>query len=348
MLNSKTLTKLIIITAICAIPVVIIAIKGGETIVNNLHAAFLPDLIKQKDEVTQVIIQDSTSITTLNKENGAWLSHEHGDYPVVTSKVEELIYSLADLRIIEPKTSKKEYFAQLDVNDVTDPESSGILISLKNASGADLVKLIIGKREGMRIGEEYQEHIIVRRDGEEQTWLVQGILPLSNEFKDWVEQPLLGVVDTDQIKTVAIKSKIGTSVVISKNKQEAEDFILETAKTKKGMILDLDSVNTMPFEVAELEFNDVLPAANTNVDWNNSLTAVLETFPGVKIILNVVKQDEKILAKVQAETGAEADVALIQKVQEYNLAKQGWVYELPKEFYKHITLENEDFLKPEE
>lgn len=307
----------------------------------------MPDLLKKPDQIAKVILQDSTHTLTLQKAGDVWQVSEKNNYPVLREKVEELIYSLADLRVVEPKTSNKEYYKQLDVNDIAEADSQAVLITITDKYNDSIVKLYIGKREGINLGEEYKENIFVRRANEDQAWLVQGVIPLSNDFRDWVEQPLLGIIESDQIKRVEIEKNKGGKVTITKDKQEQEDFSLTNVVLKKDMVLDLDAVNTVPFEMAELEFNDVRPASN-NLDWNNGITATLETFPGVKVVLNMIRDGDKVLAKVQANASEASKPELQQKVLTFNQAKSAWVYELSPDIYKELALSNDDFLKPKE
>lgn len=346
MLNTKTLKKLLIITTICAVPVVLIAIKSGKSIIRD-DGLFFPDLLRNQENIYKVIVQDHNNTLTLYKSSGTWKILERDNYPVLADRVDDLLLSLGDLRIIEPKTSKPELYEQLDVNDIKDENSKAVLIVVLNDKNEELANMYIGKREGLRVGEEYQEHIFIRRAGEEQAWLVRGILPLSNNFMDWVEQPLLGIVDSDQVSSIEIIRPETSKVRIYKNQLDQEDFILEASASKKGMSLDIDSINSLPFEVAELEFKNVFPADNIKLDWDKSITANLETFPGVKVLLNIVKQDQKVFVKVHADASSEASNEILNKVDAYNKAKQDWVFEVPSEFYYAVTVAKNDFLRPE-
>lgn len=346
MLNAKTLKKLIIITILCSIPVVLITAKGPISAIAHKNDLFLPHLVKKPDQITKVVIQDNKQTLTLQKNGDTWEMLERNNYPVMTDKVLDLLYNLADLKIIEPKTSNPAFFRQLDINDVSEPESRAVLVSISDVYNDCLAQIYIGKRESVRIGEDYQEHIFVRRANEEQAWLVAGIIPVANDFRDWFEQPLLGIVESDLIKRVEIEKNKNSKVIIAKSALDAEDFVLETASAKSGMILDLDAVNTVPFEFAELEFVDVLPAAKSNIDWKNSLLATVETFPGVKVILNLVRDGDKVLAQVKAFAPESAKYELLDKVELFNRSKEPWVYVLSPESYKELALSNDDFLKP--
>lgn len=345
MLNAKTLKRLVIITTACVIPVIFIALRGGISSITGKNEPFIPGLLKNPDHITKVIIEDFSQKLTLQKIDGKWLLLERNNYPVLTDKVEDLLYSIADLRIVEPKTNNRAFFKQLDVNDITEPNSQAVFVLIQDDNGQDVAKFYVGKREGVRLGEEYLEHIFVRKVDDDQTWLVQGVVPISNDFRDWLEQPLLGLIESDQIKRVAIQRPKFERVIITRAKQDQEDFVLETVHAKRGMVLDLDTVNTVPFEIAELEYNDVVPAERVNAEWDNCITATLETFPGINVVLNIIKHDNKVLAKVQANASDEVSTELRSKVQAFNNNKKSWVYELSPEIYKSIALSNEDFLK---
>lgn len=347
MLSAKTLKRLVILTTICAVPVVLIAFKNSTSAIKNKNALFLPSLMQKPDQISKVILQDKRHTITLQKGANGWQMVERNNYPVLKDKVEELLYSIADLRVVEPKTSNHDLYKQLDVNDLNDADSSTILITVSDAYNATLAKFFIGKREGIRVGEEYQEHIFVRKADEDQTWLVEGVMPLSNDFRDWVEQPLIGIIESEQIRSVEIDKPKGDKIVISKAKEDQEDFSLENLQAKQGMVLDLDAVNTVPFEIAELEYRDVQPVSGS-VNWNNSINTTLETFAGVKIILNFVKDGDKVLAKVHADASQEVKPELLEKVLAFNNSKKDWVYEIAPEMYKELALHKTDFLKPKD
>jgi len=345
MLNTKTLKKLFIITTVCAVPILLVAIKPSASTIPKKNALFLPNLLKKSDSISRLIIQDQQGTLTFEHSNNTWKILEKNNFPVLHDKVEELLYSLADLKIVEPKTASPEFFSSLDLEDVDQPNSKSLLVTVQDDQKHDLAKIIIGKREGLRVGEDYTENICVRMAGDYQTWIVQGTLPISSDFKDWVDQPLLGLIDADQLKQVSIINTNGEKVVIEKSTPEQEDFELLTAKDKPGMTLNIDTINTLPFEVAEIEFDDVLFAANQNVDWSKSLKADLETFSGIKIALEVVKQDGIIYSKVMAKSIDDSNEDLKQLAAAYNDSKQQWYYKLSQHAYDELTISNADFYK---
>lgn len=345
MLSGKTLKKLVIITSICMVPVIVLSIKNNTSNIKNKNALLLPDLLQKPDQISKIVLQDNRQTLTLQKKDDVWMAIERNNYPILSSRVQELLQSLANLRIVEPKTTNPEFYKQLDVGDVRSEDSQALLISVQDVYNDHLANLYIGKREGVRLGEEYQEHIFVRKAGDNQAWLVRGTIPYANDISDWTEQPLLSLVEGDQIKRVEIKHG-NNKIVIAKDAKEQEDFILETVHPVQGKVLDLDAVNTVPFELAELEFTDVVPI--TNVDWSQGLVATVETFPGITLTVNVAKDNQRVLAKVVASTSAHASEELQKSVASFNQSKQGWLYQVEPEIFKELSLSSEDFYKVKE
>ncbi len=343
MLSSKTLKVLIVLCGLCALTVGYFVWKEASS--KNKYGLFLPNLLKNHAQISQIILENDKHTVTIARGTDSWQIVEHGNFPVLREKVEELIFALADLEIIEPKTTNPEYYKQLGVEDISKADADTTQITILDDQQNTLAKVLIGIHEGLTTGEEYQEFICVRKVDDPQTWLVQGTLPFSLDFGDWVEQPLLGIIDTDQIKALSVLQPKADKVVISRANSQQEDFTLSTLKPKKGRTLDLDAVNTLPFTVAELEFIDVIPANTTTIDWQSAVQAKLESFTGVTIALNIIKQHDKVLAKVSAIAAQGAPEDIQTKVKDFNNAKQAWLYELPEDFYHEITTSNAEFMK---
>lgn len=339
MLRIKTLKKLTILTVILSAPLIYLMMQHANA---NKQQLFQPGFLNKADQISKIIIQDSVQIITLQKEQGSWYVLERNRYPVISSNVDDLLYSLASLKIVEAKTSNKDYYQQLNVSDLSEPESQAVLISVIDKYNDVVLKMYVGKKEPVYSGENYDEHVFVRRANDAQTWLLQGTVSLSTQVRDWVEQPLLDILDTNEIKSVEIIND-KSNIKIAKTSKADEDFSLKDIQQSKEMVLDLDTINAIPFEIAELEFNDVQIATN-NLD-GNKLIATLETFDGIKIQLEFYKTNDKILAHVFANHTVDASPEIQNKVDKFNAKKKGWLFELSPEIYQELSLNNDDFFK---
>jgi len=343
MLHTKTLTKLIIFAAICLAAVIALTYYNSGSAIKKNNEVFLPNLLKHPDLISTLIIQDHNHTLTLKQNGDSWQIVERNNYPAEFEKVEQLLFALAALRIVEPKTANPEIYQQLDLNDIKEENSKAILVSIQDNAQNTLASVLIGKREGLTLGDEYVERAFVRKPEESQTWLVQGLLPISNNIQDWVEQPLLDIVDAKQLKSLTIVKPGASDVLIARATPEQEDFVLETAE--RGSHIDVDAVNTLPFAVAELEFTDMQPAEQSTIDWQHSLQAVLQTFSGIKLDMHIVASGDQLFAKVQAEANVDASEDIKQKVAAFNATKALWYYTLPHDFYKEMNVNNASFIR---
>lgn len=153
-----------------------------------LHANNLIDNIKK----IQVDF-NAEKFTIAVDSDGKWLVLEKSNYPVLGSKIKELIFGLADLKIIEAKTAKPENFAALQLEDL-ETNKQTTKITLLDSNNQEIDSIYIGKREFIASpNADYEAHIFVRRPSENQTWLVAGKLAEGFAFKDFVKQPALTV-----------------------------------------------------------------------------------------------------------------------------------------------------------
>jgi hypothetical protein len=347
MVNKKTLNRLAIFTLLVAIPVSIIFMHSGGSAIKHKNEPLYPGLGQSLEQVVQIQIKNQNDHITLVRAENTWGLAERGNYPVDPDQVKSLLQGVAELKIVEPKTSNALLYEQLDLADLTQPGSKAWQLVMLNDKQEEVINLIIGKREAVQNGEQYAERIFARKSGDNQSWLVQGLLPLNLNLRDWIEQPLVEFINENQIKSVVVTKPDNTSFTISKNAVEQQDFELQNPPVQAGMKLDVDAVNTVPFEVAELEFDDIVPATEKQLDWSHALSAKVETFPGMALDLAVIRDGEQVYAKVLAKVPENANPELQEQATKLNALTQAWYYKLAPEFYNTIDLANSDFLQEE-
>lgn len=393
MLSNKTLQKLALILFLVTVPLVAILYQSGGSAIKSKNTPLYPSLVTDLGLLSKITIEDKAQTLTLVRDGETWSIAERNNYPVQTSSVQELVSSIAALKIVEPKTTSPALYSQLEVDDIDQPDSKAVKVTILDSKEQPIAQVLIGKRDGILIGEQYIERLFARKVSDQQTWLVQGILPLSNNVKDWLDQPLLGIVSLEQVKKLAITRPQATDLVIAKQAMEEQDFKLEGVEVSSGMKLDLDAINTLPFEISEFEILDVLPAVQpasalqpseslnaaaqtadlqsatpevtaaqsiqpeqseqavvlqSEFDWQQGLTANVETFDGVTVSLHVLKRDDQIFAKVDAAAREDVSPELKSQVERFNASHQAWYYKLAPESYKTLNLASSDFLQTDD
>lgn len=317
MLNARTLNMLVLVT-VCSMLVLVYFYFNTEKMIgvgeNNL---LLPELNTYR--ISKLIVKDHDTKYTFYKDDKTWRILEKNGYPVLPDRIEEILYSLADLRVIEPKTTNPEYYAILGVNPIQDQDSKAIEIIAADENGIEQAHLIIGKREEMKV--------FVRRPEEMQAWLVQGFLDLSSDFRDWVRQPLLGLADEDQVRKVEIVQPNGDKVIIAKESIEAEDFQITDLVLQQQEAIDLDAVNSLPYALAEIEYIDVIPVSAIDIDWSKPLAVSITTFNDKTTQLMLKKSAGQIFAMLAGNPD--------------------WCFRVPDHTYALVAVNKNDFIMPQ-
>ena len=293
MINFKTLNRLALITCLIAVPVVIIFLNFGGSAIKYKNEPLYPNLNKELTNVTEIQIKTQNENLTLVRNGSAWGIAARQNYPVQPERVQDLLQAVAALKIMEAKTTNSLLYEQLDLSDLTVSGSKAWQIVLQDDKQQEIANMLIGKREAFETDNQYSERIFIRKAGDQQAWLVQGLLPLDLNVRDWLVQPMQEVINEAQIKRITLSRPESGILTIAKASPEQEDFTLQDAPTKPGMKLDNDAVNTLPYEMVELEFDDIVPASESTVDWSKAITAEVETFPGLALDLNIIQDADK-------------------------------------------------------
>ncbi len=161
-MNQKTLIGL----AVAALVAIVIAFavnrsnqprseNGGEA----PDAYVVPALKDHVNDVDKVVLigAESKPIATLTRTASGWSIAEKNGFAADTGKLREFLLKLADAKVLEQKTSNKDKYATLGVEDVDGKDAKSVEIELGGL--AKPVKLIIGNAN---------QHggTFVRREGE--------------------------------------------------------------------------------------------------------------------------------------------------------------------------------------
>lgn len=212
--------------------------KSSQFFLKNINKDQAIDNIK-KIKITS----NGENITLLKNQDTQWQIVEKHNYPALESKVKELVFDLANLKIIEAKTSKIENFAMLNLEDISVNKNT-TAIELFNNYDQEIDSIYIGQREFIASkSADPQFHIFVRRPKEHQVWLVAGTLSENLSFKELVKQPVIAV-DLDNFLQLELKKASFSAkgiIKINKDPNTKELQLLEIPpryKVKEQYIVD--------------------------------------------------------------------------------------------------------------
>jgi hypothetical protein len=253
-----------------------------------------PALRERPDAVAKVIITSPEGTFTLTRAGDRWVATDRHDYPVAADKLRELLVQLADMRLVEAKTSRPERYARLEVEDVAEGANSR-LIRLEDADGAVLAEAIVGKRRQRLTGIE-PSGTYLRRPGEAQSWLASGSIELDEQVQDWLEEEVVALEGAD-VRRMEVGLPSGEGYAVVRDTPDAElrlDGLAEGEKLKQDA-----NLNQLVGTLATVRLEDVKPLEQ--IDWpDEQHTVRVVTFDGVELTLELATLDDQHWLRVDA------------------------------------------------
>ena len=377
-MNQKTLTGL----AVAALVALVIAIavnhsnrprseNGGEAPAADL----VPSLKDHVNDIDKVVITgaESKPVATMTRGPNGWSIAEKSGFSADTGKLREFLLKLADAKVLEQKTSSKDKYAMLGVEDVSDKDAKGVEVEIGGLQKP--VKLIVGN--GNQHGGTF-----VRRAGEAESWLASGSLTVDKKTENWLRKDLADIAAT-RISSIDITRPDGKTVHLAKSTESDANFTL--ADVPKGREAGTEyALNGPASTLGGLKFDDAVPSKDAPPA-EKPLKARFATFDGLTIDVVAWEKDGKDYAQLSAsqdEKAASAHVdaeivkaksddavkpadakaetpaadpakdrdaklaALRKEADDLNARFKDWAFVLPPYKYAAIDKAPDDFLKP--
>jgi len=332
----------------------------------------LPGLIQSINEVASITLQrkDGTA-TLLRSDSGAWGLSEKDGYEVESDAVHQTLIALAQMTPLEQKTDDPARYSKLGLQDPEAEGSTSTLVTLKDKSGKELARLLVGKQSegkgGMPSGNTY-----VRRANEKACWLAKGNPALKEKATDWLQKKVVEI-KRDRLRSVELRHPDGEVVHVERGKPEDSNF--ELASIPEGQELSYPgAAGSLGSALEYLNLEDVLPADKVDFSQGAGPTSEFRTFDGLKITVRVKEDGEKCFARFDAayeappqigptpppapEAGADAskppekqDVApkkpeeVQKEAAELQARLSKWVYQIPAYNKANFTKHMKDLLK---
>ena len=250
----------------------------------------LPGLGADLDQITQVSVVGAGSepvATLLRDGDGNWSVAEKDGYPADVEKVRQTLISLAEARVVEPKTANPDFYDRLGVEGIEDGAAGGLAVVL---TGADTpVNIVVGDSEGA-------SQVYIREADQAQSFLVDRDPDVGNETTDWLASEILAIPGS-RMARVTVTHPDGEVVAVSKANSGQSNFNVEAIPP--GRELQYASVaNVMGNVLANLSLQDVAPG--TELDEPVTVTEFV-TFDGLAITAESVERDDGPWVAFRAE-----------------------------------------------
>jgi hypothetical protein len=211
----------------------------------------LADTIRQ---VTGLEIRQGEETVTLERaQNGTWSLKSRGGYPVDVTKVRTLLVGLGQAELIEPKTSKPDRYAALELEDPEQKGAKSRLVRLMGADGKAISEVVLGKRRPAGYGTGQSGGTYVRKPGDPQTWLSNVELDAPLATKDWVKTSVLAL-DTAKINRVNIEIPGEPPLKVERPQAPAPKDAKADAPKAEAKDAKAPEWTHPPFEISKLAF----------------------------------------------------------------------------------------------
>jgi len=273
----------------------------------------LPDLVQKANEVAEITVTSASGSLALRAKDGEWVIADSG-YPADRGKVADLVVQLAQLTRIEPKTDNPGKYALLEVEAPDKPTAKGRLVTLKDAGGATIGEVILGKHAtGQTVAGRDAQY--VRFPSEPASWLVQGAVDAGPEIGSFADTTLLSLAGAD-IVAARFRQPDGAALEIRRGpKGEDGSTTYEVANLPEGAKLKTEAdARSAVMDLASVSFIGVRPR---KAESPTSSEVEVETEKGLKLGFKLVEEGGKpwlsvdVLAPGSDQTAADAIAAKV-------------------------------------
>ncbi len=320
-MRPKGLIGLVLVTAAALIVAVVLAAGSGASSADpQSGAAVLPELAKRADDVARLTLVHGESKATLLRQGDQWRVEEKSGYPADPTKVHQVLLGLAELRYVEAKTRKPEFYPRLEVEDAGQKGAKSTLVTASDEKGGLLGEILAGKRRVDQLGGGV-DGIYLRKPGEAQSWLARGTLDLAGDTLGWLDRKVIDLPQ-EKVKEAVLIQPDGSKLDIARDKPE-DPLALKGSATAT---LKSDTAASEPANaLAGVELADVRPAAEVTFPKEGIAHAEYTSFDGLTIKVALVEQDGKSWARFEASGAGDGEKAAA----ELNAKLSPWVYALP-------------------
>jgi hypothetical protein len=321
--------------------------QRGTVAVATGGAPVFPALVADVNKAAEIDIRYFKGTITLKRSGENWSLVEKQGYPVPYERPRDLLRALTTLKQLEPKTKEADRYARLAVEDIGPKESEAVAVTVKDEAGKILADGIIGKRNEALYGKS-GGGTYVRRAGDAQAWLAEGVVRVGVTHKDWVDKIIVSLPRKDVTRVVLTHPDEKENVVGVKTDPEARYLTLEKPVPGKKLKRDAE-INEIVEIMDGLDLEDVKKAAD--VTWPSPGDKFeFTTFDGLVVRGEIISPKQyEYWAKFEADIAKEGKN--LDKAKEdaakINARVNGWAYQVAAGYGEKLTKKLSELVEDE-
>ncbi len=367
-MRARTLIVLVIVAAVAATIALFLdtSSQPGTSVADG--SLLYPGLKSALNDVDRIELTppEAADPIVLDRTESGWVVAPKAGYAADPGRMRQLLLRLAEAHIVEVKTSNPDLYPRLSVADPGSPEGAGTLLVVGTSPR---VSLIVGAGGAAGGAGTY-----IRRQGEEQSYLIDTDLDVTGTASDWLDRDLFDV-DGSALAKITITHSDGDAVELIRIGDR-----LVVAGVPEGRELSNSGVaQPIARALAGLRFDDVVPAGDFD-GGDPEATADFHVDDGRRITVQAWRRDDSRWVAFDvaldpawspadepadatgstdtdmaggpdaAAAGPSEDIAPPRADQE-SVAREdadlaGWVFRIPVYKYDQMVRRMDDLLKP--
>jgi len=351
-MNAKTVLLLTLLAGLAALGAWFLAFRpaapGGPAGGGGGERLVAPGIRDAAGTLARIEIEKTGERVELEKADGGWVVASLGGYPADAGRVRRLVTTLSELRVVEEKTARPEFYSRLAVQwpdaggDADDPGAARpTLVRLLDAEGEPIAEIVLGSTTF--VGTDAVQH--ARPLGDEQSVLVSSRVEAPAGTMRWINARFIEL-PRDSVERVTITHPDGETVTVSRGSGDA-DFAVENVPEGMEPISE-GQANRVGNALAFVNFTEVR-AKDAAERAPEPVTAVYETFEGLTLTLSVEPIPSAAEGGGSGPAGAWVEASASgEGADAYADRFARWSFRLPASAAESLSRHPSDLLRPVE
>jgi len=282
--------------------------------------ALFPGLAGKADRIAKIRVTQGNTTLGLARDKDGWSLEDRGGYPARTDTVRALLIGLAEAELVEVKTSSKERYSVLELEDPHDKDAKSRLIQLLDDKGNAIAEVVVGKKRSDAFGSS-RGGTYVRRPDDAQSWLANADINAPIAIRDWV-QPNVIDIPSQKIASVDIEIVGEEPLKIVRDAADPSKYTLAAMPSGKKL-KDNFAIGAIVRAAGSIELEDVRKAGSAQSQ--EAGTALLEADGGLKVTLRLRKEGDDYWLSAEA-SGADGEAK--KTAEDIMRRVQGWQFKV--------------------
>jgi hypothetical protein len=256
---------------------------------------------------------------------------DRGNFAADYDEVRRTLISLAQLTTIAPKTERPDWLSHLSLGEP--PRGNGTLVTVKDAGGKVLARLIAGKE--VELGDvNGAKGLFVRRPGEARAYLARAVFPVRGDIGSWMSKQM-ALIGPARLKSVAVTPPAGQGFTVLRPTPASAVTLQGLPPTAQA---DFQLINEIGFAIATFAPVDLRLA--DGIDFNGASKITAQSFDGLTVHFEIVRRADGIWSRLMAEGGPG------EQAQDINARARGFAFKLAEEKGRVLLVDRQRVLTP--